>query len=134
VTAALLAADRRAALRARARAARIERLLRGGLTGGDVRDGQITGALLRPGLAVTPAAGAAAITGLAAAAPRALRGLPAVSVGAVPRSARALLTNRRISVEALRRATMLRDRLAGGIGSPEIRDGSLGAPDIARNS
>lgn len=99
-----------------------------GLTGGDLLDGSVGMAQLRPGTSVlyapSPATPPApSVTVVAPATP----GDPSK----VTLSAGQLLINQRISQAAVNRANDLIRRLGDGIGPEEIRDGSVSAIDLA---
>lgn len=99
-----------------------------GLTGGDLKDGSVGRAQLAAGIRVLYAPvlanpPAASTTDV----PAPTRGDPSK----VTLSAAQLLINQRISQAAVRRANELVRRLEGGIGSGELRDGSLTAADLA---
>ncbi|MCC6831490.1 MAG: hypothetical protein IT200_09105 [Thermoleophilia bacterium] len=98
-----------------------------GLTGGDVKDGQVGRSQLKAGTTVlftpvtTPVT--ASVTSIAPPSP----GDP----GKVTLSINQLLINQRISQAAVKRANELIHRLGEGIGPEEVRNGGLTAADLA---
>lgn len=126
LTAARLLADQRIAQAALRRVAAVQARLDAGLTGADIADGAIGRAQLAPGFRpLYVPVGPSEATGTAA----------TVLTPAEPRrvvvSAAQLRINQRISRAALLRADALIRRLEDGIGPDEIRDGALGAEDLA---
>lgn len=109
------------------RANALKARLDAGLTGGDVTDGALSDNVFPQGLAVLVASGSGAqapsVTRIAP--PK--RGNPA----RVTLSARQLLINQRISQAAVRRTNALRARLATGLTGADVKDGTLGAQDLA---
>ncbi len=112
--------------RANALSARLE----GGLTGGDIADGAIDQGKLADRLRILGSGPfvAAPPQSRTVAAPR----LPAPpAAGAIRLTASQLLVNQRIAQAAVRRANALVARLEAGVTGAQIRDGSLGAADLA---
>ncbi|MCC6831491.1 MAG: hypothetical protein IT200_09110 [Thermoleophilia bacterium] len=125
LTAARMLADQRIAQAALRRVAAVEARLNAGLTGADIADGAVGRAQLVSGfrplyVPAGPSETGSTATVITPAEPRRVR----VSVAQ-------MRTNQRISRAALRRAEALIRRLEDGIGADEIRDGSLGAEDLA---
>jgi len=111
------------------RANGLEARLSRGLTGGDLRDGQITQAKLAAGLAITsatpvPDPPAASRTIIAGRRQGARPGRVALSAGQ-------LRINQRISQAAVRRANGLTDTLSAGLSGDDFQDGSITAVDLA---
>ena len=108
--------------RVNALAARLE----AGLTGGDIRDGAITGAKLKRNLVIAAAPGGpatpASVTRL---------GGRGGGGGQVSVSVKQLQINQRISQAAVRRVNELVDRLMRGLTGADFRDGTVGAADLA---
>jgi hypothetical protein len=110
------------------RANALRQRLLGGLTGGDVRDGSITGANIRPGVRITaappvPNPPAATVTNVAP---------PATGSGAnVTLSARQLLINQRISQSGVRRANALIAKVRTGLNGTDFRTNSITGVDLA---
>ncbi|MFN8124328.1 MAG: hypothetical protein U0237_18115 [Thermoleophilia bacterium] len=126
LTAARLLADQRIAQAALRRVAAVEARLDAGLTGADIADGAVGRAQLVSGFRpLYVPAGPSEATGTAA----------TVRTPAEPRRVRVttaqMRINQRIARAALLRAEALIRRLEDGIGPDEIRDGSLGAEDLA---
>jgi Tol biopolymer transport system component len=109
------------------RANALDARLAGGLTGGDVADRAITQGKLHDRLAVTaaPAAApvAASVTRIAPAGRR--------NPGSVTLSVEQLRINQRIAQAAVRRSNALIARLERGLTAADLRDGSIGAADLA---
>jgi hypothetical protein len=98
-----------------------------GLTGGDLRDGQITPAKIGAGLRVataTPTTPAARSRTVVAPPPS---GKPV----RVTLSARQILINQRIAQAAVRRSNALLDRIAAGFGARDFQQGTISAADLA---
>jgi sugar lactone lactonase YvrE len=102
--------------------------LDGGLTGGDLHDGQITLAKIAIGLRITSAttvgSGPAPSRTLVATPPR---GRPAK----VTLSANQILINQRIAQAAVRRSNALVDRIAAGFSARDFQPGTISARDLA---
>lgn len=98
-----------------------------GLTGGDVRDGAITQGLLHDRLAVVLAPAGAAVPRSATVVAPPGRGRPA----GVELSARQLRINQRVAQAGVRRANALIAELSTGVDGRDLRDGSIGAADLA---
>jgi hypothetical protein len=94
-----------------------------GLTSADIQDGSVGAEALAPGLTITGAVPTDVVP--AAPAPQAISDDDGVVL-----SARQLLINQRIAQAAVLRANWLVERVEGGIGGADIRDGSLGRDDI----
>jgi hypothetical protein len=102
-----------------------------GLSGGDVTNGALTRDALQFGLGIlvaTPVAAPPAKTVTTVAPPA--RGNPA----RVALSATQLLINQRISQAAVRRTNALRDRLATGLTTSDVKDGTITAVDFAASA
>ena len=98
-----------------------------GLTGGDVRDGAITQGLLHDRLAVVLAPAGAAVPRSATVVAPPGRGRPA----GVDLSARQLRINQGVAQAGVRRANALIAELSTGMDGRDLRDGSIGAADLA---
>ena len=127
LSAAQLLINQRIAQAAVRRLAALEARLDAGLTGGDVRDGQIGAGLLAPGIRVVSAtpvgtAPAASITKVVMSSGK--------GAGKVALSAGQLRINQRIAQAAVRRANALQDRLAAGLTGKDFKPGSLTAHDL----
>ncbi|WP_217914534.1 proprotein convertase P-domain-containing protein [Miltoncostaea marina] len=126
LTAAQLLINQRVAQAAVRRANGLEKRLDGGLTGGDIRDGQVSQDKLAERLTVTAAAPvaqpAASTTEIAA---RSGQG------GTVRMTAGQLLVNQRIGQAAIRRLNALTARIESGITRSDVRAGSITAADLA---
>lgn len=127
LSAAQLRVNQRIAQVAVRRANAVTQRLALGLTGGDVRDGEITAAKLARGLTVTGTTPAPAPP--ASATPRAGAGRPP-TVRFTPTAAQ-LRVNQRIARTAVRRTNAVLAVLRAGIGPGQIRDGSITAADLA---
>lgn len=126
LTAAQLRINQRIAQAAIYRANAVAQRLAVGLTGGDVRDGEITAGTLARGLTVvgtTPAPAPAPST-----TPRTALGRPHATL---PITAAQLAVNRRIALVALLRTNATLTLLRSGLGPAQIRDGSITAADLA---
>jgi hypothetical protein len=129
VTAGQLLINQRISQAAVRRANALQARLRRGLTGGDLRDGQVTAATLAAGIRITTATPQAAPppAGRTLIAPR-RHGATAGRVALTPAQLR---VNQRISQAAVRRANGLIDRLATGLTGADFRDGTITAIDLA---
>jgi hypothetical protein len=107
--------------RVNALAARLE----AGLTGGDIRDGAVSGAKLKRNLVI-----AAALGGAATPASQTQLGGRGGGGGKVTVSVKQLQINQRISQAAVRRVNQLVDRLMRGLTGEDFRDGTIGAADL----
>jgi hypothetical protein len=96
-----------------------------GLTGGEIADGAVGASALAAGLTVTAAIAEAPVPP----APAPTTALPGDDAEIVL-SAQQLLINQRIAQAAVLRANWLVERVEGGIGGADIRDGSLGRDDL----
>lgn len=128
LTSAQFLINQRVAQAAVRRANGLQKRLAGSLTGGDVRDGQITQAKLNSGLAIVSAQQvgtppAASVTPIAASTPG--------KAGSVERSAAQLLINQRIGQAAIRRLNALTAQLSAGIATSNVKPGSITAVDLA---
>jgi hypothetical protein len=108
--------------RVNALAARLE----AGLTGGDVRDGVLTGGKLKRNLVISAAAAAPAVP-----ASQTRLGGRGSGGGEVSVSVKQLQINQRISQAAVRRVNELVDRLMRGLTGEDFRDGTIGASKLA---
>jgi hypothetical protein len=128
LTAAQLLINQRIGQAAVRRANGLAARLAEGLTGGDIRDGQLTQAKLADRLQVTAApATPAPAPSRTVVPPRQAPPDP----GAVRLTPAQLRINQRVYQAAVRRANALVARLEAGITGAEIRDGSLTAADLA---
>jgi hypothetical protein len=100
--------------------------LDGGLTGGDLADEAVGSGQLWNGLRVFAATQSAPVAPTVTKPRR-----PPARQGRVTLTAEQALVNRRIALEALRRANELADRLGRGLTGADIRDGSLTVLDLA---
>lgn len=112
---------RAAVLRANATRARFT----AGLTSADIADGAIGADALAPGLTVTGAVPTETVP-----APPSAEPVAGGDDATIVLSARQLLINQRIAQAAVLRANWLVERVEGGIGGADIRDGSLSRDDI----
>ncbi len=97
-----------------------------GLTGGDLRDGVLTGAKLKRNLRITAAA-----PGPAVPASQTRLGPRGSGGGKVSVSVKQLQINQRISQAAVRRVNELVDRLMRGLTGDDFRDGTIGASKLS---
>ena len=128
VTVRQLAVNQRIAQTALRRTEALEKRIRGGLTGGDLRPGVVQATTLAPGLLVDSArpsgpAPAASRTVVAAVAP--------ASVATVRLSDRQIQINQRIADAAIRRADALSRHIALGLTGTSFRDGTISAVSIS---
>jgi hypothetical protein len=101
-----------------------------GLTGGDLRDGQITPAKIALGLRV-----ATAVATTPAARSRTIVAAPATGKPVkVTLSAAQILINQRIAQAAVRRSNALVDRIAAGFGARDFQQGTISAVDLAASA
>jgi hypothetical protein len=127
LTAAQLLINQRISQAALRRANAIRAMLAAGLTGGNFADGTITAAQLAPGLSVTRAVAGGEVPATPLTIPAAPR-KPAARVSLTPAQ---LLVNQRISQAAVRRLNALAERLEHGLTAREVRNGTIGASDLA---
>jgi hypothetical protein len=127
LTAAQLLINQRISQAALRRANAIRAMLAAGLTGGNFADGTITAAQLAPGLSVARAVAGGEVP----ATPLTIPAAPAKRAARVALTPAQLLVNQRISQAAVRRLNALAERLEHGLTAREIRNGTIGAADLA---
>jgi hypothetical protein len=99
-----------------------------GLTGGDVRDGEIEVAKLSPEIAITGAAPVRNPPGPTSTKIAAATSKTDVTFTLSPRQLR---INQRIGSAAIRRLNAVRDRLLTGLATDDFKDDSITAVDLA---
>jgi hypothetical protein len=109
------------------RANALEKRIRGGLTGGDVRDGAISAAVLTRGLAIVGTGPAPVVAASRTQVAPARRG----AAGAVALATGQLRINQRISQAAVRRSNALIRTLEAGLTGANFRADSLTSADLS---